>query len=374
MGLYRFIGRAPLILFGALLALLVAEIGLRFVEFGPHDGSAAGYRRLHYLYTQTGLGKCYPSDPREYFPFDLSSEEGFAALGPLIADVTDVPGAVSLAERIDYLRQRAPHCNNIELRRLNGGPHPDRGRRMLIVGDSFAFGEGLRIEDTLGYVMGEREADYNFPNMAWPGSSTETVLDVARSPLGSEAVLYFYNINDVALSEPLLHRRDRLHDEIREAKAAARGWADAEVSTVCRYSRVCRLLRFREWEMQRSGAAIEYYRDIYLDDENRAPRRRTFDQLGSLAAALAEDDVRLVVAMFPLFYKAPFTDYPLRDVHELVGRELRGRGVEFIDLLPAFDRHIWWQKFMVHPLDRHPSAEAIEIAGGYVLDELLTIR
>jgi hypothetical protein len=126
------------------------------------------------------------------------------------------------------------------------------------------------------------------------------------------------------------------------------------------------MLYLRRWEAERSRESIEYFRELYFGESNSEPRRHTFDEIAAMNEVLAGRGVRFVVVMFPLYYKAPLADNPFQDIHELVGAELRRRGIEFLDLLPAFEGYFSWYRFTVHPLDRHPSAEAIAIAADYL--------
>ncbi len=367
----RVFSRIAVVVAGLLLGVLAIEVGLRFVGLRPDEADPEGsYRRMHYIYTETGLGKCYPSDPHDYLPHDLRTQPDGAGLAPIIADVSDVPDTWEVGRKVGFLREKAPFCNNIELARLNQGSHDQRQRRALIIGDSFAFGEGLRLEDTLGFELAERYGDFNFPNMAWPGSSIETLFEVTKVPRDVEAVLYFYNINDVSRTIELIHRRDHLHDRIREAMMAGEDAVGTGASPYCTYSKLCWMLQLRRWEEQRSQATIEYYRELYFGEENREPRERTFDRIAEMKAALAERSIRFVVVMFPLYYKAPFGEYPFRGIHELVAAELARREVEFVDLLPAFEDYSSWYRFTVHPLDRHPSAEAIEVTADYLAQQV----
>ncbi len=367
----RVISRLATLLAGLVLGMVVIEVALRFIELRPAEqGGADTYRRMHYIYTETGLGKCYPTDPRRYLPYDLRSDDGYARLGSIVSEVADVPDTWPVAKMVDYLRDNAPFCNNIELARLNGGRYPERPRKVLIVGDSFAFGEGLRLEDTIGYRLAEHFPDVNFPNMAWPGSSIDNVLDPVRTPPDVDTVLYFFNINDIARTDALVRRRDALHDTIRDATVSGENLAAAAASPYCHYSRLCWMLHLRKWEAQRSQASIDYYRDLYFSAENEAPRTRTFERISKMKSELARRSIRFVVVMFPLYYKAPFSEYPFAGIHDLVETELQSRGVEFLDLLPAYNGYWSWYEFTVHPLDRHPSAKAIDVAAEYLAGHL----
>lgn len=359
--------RLLLVAGGLALAVLVVEAGLRFTDLRVAANSGDSYRQMHYVYTETGLGKCYPSDPRRYFPYDLRLESDLATFGAIVTDVTDLPDEWTTARKVEFLRAKAPHCNNIELVPLNSGPDPERPRKVLIIGDSFAFGEGLRLEDTIGFALADRFHDVNFANMAWPGASIETIYDVESTPEDVGTVVYFYNINDMARTDDLKQRRDRLHDFNRARDRSGRATAAAET---CGRLYTCRLLRQRQWEMRRSTATVDYYLDLYFAEENSEPRQATYTRIGEMAEHLSARGIRFVVVMFPLYYKAPFAAYPFGSIHLAMADEMAARGVEFIDLLPAFDRHPWWQKFTVHPLDRHPSARAIQLTADVLSREL----
>lgn len=362
--------RAALVSGGMLAAVAAIEIGLRLLEVRPLVLGAEPQRRPHHLYTETGLGKCYPSDPRAYFPYDLRTPDGAERLGDIIGDVTHLPGEWSREEKVAHLRRYAPFCTNIELVRINGGPDPERERAVLLIGDSFTFGEGLRVRDTIGYRLAERFPDINFPNMAWPGAGVDTMFDVADTPGDVDHVLYFYNLNDILRTPALAEQRRRQHEAHEQARAAPPREAGAAAAFLCRHLALCRLVAARQSDLALSQSTVDYYRTLYFGAENAAPRAETFARIGAMHETLAAQDGTLTVVVFPLFYKPVLGDYPFRDIHALIAAELAARGVDGVDLLPAYDGYLSWERFLAHPLDRHPSAAAIEVAADYLRERL----
>jgi hypothetical protein len=327
--------------------------------------------RTYYLFTEIGIGKCYPSNPDDSLRYDLRESQDLERLRSLIKDVSDLPDDWSLAKQIEHLQTYAPFCNLIEIRRLNAGLDRNRPRNVLIVGDSFAFGEGLGVEDTVGYRLAGLLPDVNFSNMAWPGSGIDSLHDVS-APLGNktEAVIYFYNINDIIITDDLRRRGRGLHHIHRPTEFPENPAGYSATFDRCDSFALCRFLRNRSANRRLSDESVAYYRNLYFSDENRELRSKTFEILGEMNRAVGEQGARFVVVMFPLFYKPPFSDYPFGAIHQLLASETGRRGIEFVDLLPAYEAHSGWGKLTVHSLDRHPSAEAIEIAARYLAERL----
>jgi len=79
----------------------------------------------------------------------------------------------------------------------------------------------------------------------------------------------------------------------------------------------------------RSGSISEYVRALHSSGETRQRLERGLDKLARLAGAAG---VPVVVAIFPLFLEGDRGDYPIADVHALVGEEARRRGFTLLDL------------------------------------------
>ncbi len=78
----------------------------------------------------------------------------------------------------------------------------------------------------------------------------------------------------------------------------------------------------------------DFYRALHEAPE---AQRRLFEGLDRMAAMTREAGVRVVVAIFPLFYLLGDGEYPLLDVNAFLTRELSARGFAVIDLLPRFE-------------------------------------
>ncbi len=369
MGTRRLIIGLAVPLFGIALGVVAVEIGLR--AFGPSLAASrwVGPDRMYYIYTDGGLGKCYPSDPHGYFPINLRDPDDYQRMQERIGDVAGLPDEWSLEQRIELLRKEAPYCNDIRLVPLNRGPQPERPLQVLIIGDSFGFGEGLRLRDSIGFRLADLVSAANFANMSWPGASIKTIFDVSKLPSGTDLVLYLYNLNDVLMTPELDNRQYELFGVYRPEEAEA---ADSE-STPCRLSAICQLLRERERRIAKSESVIQLYRDLYFSEANREPLRRTFERMQWMREQVEGHGAEFVMAVYPLFYRPPLADYPFTEIHELIEREARQRGIRVIDLLPAYDGYVFWDRLTVHPLDRHPSPEAIEVAAEFLSEPLTEV-
>ena len=204
--------------------------------------------------------------------------------------------------------------------------------------------------------------------MGWPGTSIETIFDVSKGVERFEAVVYFFNINDVLTTDRLQDRGYKLHGVYRPGRGE-----NPDEPWFCGYWRLCQLVLQRQRRLDESGASIEYYRDLYFAPENEAPRSRTFAKLAQMKRDTEAQGTPLIVVMFPLFYRPPLSSYPFADIHDYVAAQAESLGVEFIDLLPAYEGSLVWDDYMVHPLDRHPSAEAVSVAARYLAKRLATV-
>jgi lysophospholipase L1-like esterase len=86
------------------------------------------------------------------------------------------------------------------------------------------------------------------------------------------------------------------------------------------------------------GAAYEagdstgqYFRSLHTEPSSR---KRFVEGIRDLAAVARSADVPVIVAIFPLFVS--LENYPLEDVHEIIGAQGRNSGLAIADLLPAF--------------------------------------
>jgi lysophospholipase L1-like esterase len=103
------------------------------------------------------------------------------------------------------------------------------------------------------------------------------------------------------------------------------------------------------------GDYRSYYRDLYAADRQAWLNTiSAFHELGALSRDLG---IPTLVAILPEMHQ-PGPDYPFRDVHRLVERELAAAGLIAVDLAPAFEAGHPPSSLWVSALDAHPNARA----------------
>jgi hypothetical protein len=295
---------------GLLAGLLLAEGLLRVTGFGVH-----GLRSAEYGF------RILPG--RGYWEFDPDRP-------PEIRWDGDPYGRLPPGTRMAF------PINGAGLR----GPLPPEGRPpLLVVGDSFTFGEGVALEDTFCARLGG-------VNAGVPGYGS--VEEAARLPsllerFPAKAVLVVFMANDAI---PLDHAA-QVPDLIN-----ARGPAGGPP---------LRLLAVAGSVFGRSARdrAVEEWYLSYYAGSRREHWDRARSALASMRDAARARGASFGVAYFPLLHR--LADDPLGPIRDAVAGACRDLGVPFLDLTPALavehERALW-----VHPTDHHPDARAHALA------------
>jgi lysophospholipase L1-like esterase len=338
------LGRLGLTVGAAAVSLLAAEIALRVLGVAP-----ARWAEPRHLESddKRAAVDVYPDDPRGYFPLDLrdpETRERFSAAG--IAD-------------LDAHAERTPHAVGFvytpELCRGETLPTPDDARaRVMIVGDSFTEGQGVREEDTFAAVLNRRFEGADVFNCGRRGYDFPELHDwyddhLALSP---DVVVYAMTLNDPVQSEAF-HERQRFIDDWILDRRRMVSEGDERPSTLT--PRLFALVADRV-ESARVGAETErWYREM-VGPENRAGFEATIRHIVEMRRAMTDRGGELVVVLWPLLV-ALGPDYPFAEVHRTLREALTREGVPFhdslADLEDAETETLW-----VHATDRHPNERA----------------
>jgi hypothetical protein len=313
-GSHRVLKQIGLTLGSVAVTLILVEIGFRVFAGDPY----------------VWLGReVYPDNPRGYF---TACEQGFCVGGDRSVHGCDATPAGGRAD-------------------------------VLIVGDSFAWGQGVRAEDTFGGLL--RSDSVSVRNCAAAGNAIGEVLAAATQASERhrpDALIYALVLNDfvcpgpmnaTAAGLPVGERQDKsdlindfINLRVMNLKAyVEQKHADLGALSVVMHSRMVSFF-YRRWLM---GEIAEQTAHGYRECLSPGPH---FDQQLDKLAGLTSVADRVVVAIFPLF--VALDDYPFEAEHRRITEGLTARGLEVIDLLDVY-RGTDATTLIVHPTDLHPN-------------------
>ena len=240
-------------------------------------------------------------------------------------------------------------------------------QRVLVLGDSFTFGEGVRLEDTfcvrleglLKERLGREVEVLNLGVSAW--STVEEIEYLQQVGLGFEPdlVLVVFVANDATYAAGL-----DFFDNFRERYENPALKHSYFISWV--YAKLAKRLSGRNYIEFLVGEALR--REQQWQD--------AFDALTEGKQLAAGRGSKFAVALFPFMYEL-HDDYPLKPIHDEVAGHCAEQGIPVLDLLEAFKGREYGELW-VHPADQHPNEVghgiAAEAMAGFIAGQELLPR
>ncbi len=253
----------------------------------------------------------------------------------------DVPHAIEIRLNKEGIRERPLDV------------FPPDAEITLVIGDSFCFGQGVRLQDRFSNLLEQQlvkshHTKHMLLNACRPGAGIEMIvhilgLAVERVP-NIRRVIYAYTLNDPVSDPAASAMHTRANDFMHLRRSLQERELDAWLDTP-----MIRWFRTRVLQRRISEQTVSWYRYLHADNPGWGQTRQAFEELDRLAHE-AGADVHLVV--FPIFHR--LSDYPFRPAHAKLAALARDEGWGFVDLLEIFggtDERDYW----VHPTDFHPN-------------------
>lgn len=294
---------------------------------------------------------CYPSNYRGYFKIDLADPRTLAHYQEIGMRNLDK----ALPERHFAVEQ--PFNSRVYL-----GPEIKEKQpgvtRVVIMGDSFNMGWGLRLED--------RVSDRLETLLNREGPARYEVVN-AGIPSGDFPELYYKYREILPLKPDILILGMTLNDTLRKPELAEPPIESSPLVMVRRAdrvlgpydSRILALFRRIQSERLETQIMIDWYKALG-SDRNSTGIVATRQYIREMDATMKHRGGRFILALWPLL--VPWSDgYPLQEIHDHTAGFAKDRGIEFADLLPPLlskDAPDLW----VHPVDRHPNEIASALA------------
>jgi lysophospholipase L1-like esterase len=295
---------------------------------------------------------CYPSNYRGYFKIDLAN--------PATLAYYESVGMRNLDKALPKRRfaVEQPFNSQVYL-----GPEFKAKRegitRVVIMGDSFNMGWGLRLEDR---VSDRLEALLN------KGGERYEVLN-AGIPSGDFPELYYKYRDLLPLKPDILILGMTLNDTLRSPELANPPLETSPLVMTRRVEdssglgffdlRIGAMLRKFEKDRADTRIMIDWYKALG-SDRNSTGIVATRQYIREMDQTLKHRGGRFILALWPLL--VPWDEgYPFHEIHERTAGFAKDRGIEFADLLPPLLTRkapdLW-----VHPVDRHPNEVASALA------------
>jgi hypothetical protein len=353
--LRRWLGSVGLVAGSVLLVLGLAEAGLRAARFEPER-----FKSTARLASQDGrmLLDCYPTDLQGHFDADLRTAEAKARYLHLAP------------KRYDAVARRAPFAVEFRYNSLGfrGAEVPAKRsgvRRVVIVGDSFTEGQGVREGETCSKVLEDRlRADepeqwevVNCGQRATDFPALNQVFGRAMS-LDPDIVVYAMVPNDPERSAEFESRQSYLNDWIIDRRRMLLNRPDFELGFFD--LRIRALLEDRVESFLVGRETTRWYKDMY-GEPNREGWSRTRGYVRAMRDAARAKKAAFVLMSWPLLLGLDSV-YPFEDVAEAIARMCAEEGIRQHDLLSVLrgkpPSSLW-----VHPVDMHPNHLAARLVG-----------
>jgi hypothetical protein len=337
---------------GAVLATVaVLEAGLRLAGYTP-----ARHRSPGELYSprERIFLDAYPTNPRGYFDIDLGDptvRRRYEELG--VRDIGPVAARAPFAVEFRY--------NALGFRDREVGPRRPGVRRIVVLGDSFTEGQGVKEADTtvrrLEAALVGGGGQWEVVNAARRGADFPGLYKMFERVAAYEPDLVLHAMvpNDAARSREFDARHPRLNDWILDRRSLLTGPGE---EPRWRGFRLASFVSDRVESYQVARDSTQWYLDLY-GAANADGWRRTRELMQDMDARMKARGGRFAVATWPLL--VDLERDPLAPAEATIAAFLDGAGIPRIDLRPAL-RGRPVESLWVHAVDHHPNEVAHRLA------------
>ena len=345
-----------------LLVVLCTALTLGLAELALSNFTGLGkfeYKIEVHTSEQGCYGNCYTSNPRGYFPITYRVASKYVFPDAAAGD----PGDVTL------------YCLAYACQDRKRGFFPERREEVFLVGDSFTFGEGVKNEDTLGYLLGLKFTRYNFRNFGETAADLKRVYQIEQDLFnehrenGIKHLIYFYNLNDVAMSQEVARRQKYIID-FQNLRWSNVSGTDNPVMRFLSRLALYRLGVKAVVLHRESVLTVKNYLDMYFGSSNARQMQESMDMLVSMNTLARQKEAKLTIVLYPLLYKDPAGKYPFLAIHDLIMGVCTQNGIMCIDAYGAFKDQRSLAGFTVHPVDFHPNGLANRAVVDYLEGKL----
>lgn len=329
---------------GGVVVLVMAEIVVRIFGLGPQPFSPRRFEPHGAIPFMT-----IPNGPIAYQP-----NVTFASVYDLAGDTRGYLGPTG---RVPY------HINSYGLRGPEIPVKKQPGSyRVVCLGDSLTFGEGVKYADTypaqlqarLAAAMPDRLVEVLNAGVQTHATGDEAALFLLRcSQFQPDLVVLGFYLNDATDVRQTVHQNDQW----------TKSWDSSALSRVSRlwdiFARVRRARQLQDEFLEATRAGF---------DSARWSDCKTI--LRGMEKISREDGFRFVIVVFPVFWQLD-GGYPFAEIHTKIAAFCDQAGIECVDLLETY-RNRPSQSLWVHPTDRHPNEIAHHLAAKRIASYLLT--
>jgi lysophospholipase L1-like esterase len=343
------VGRVGLALGGVAFALLLGECGVRALGVTPER-----HRQPRTIENadKTAAIDAYPSNPRGDFDLDLRDDKTRARLASEGIDVSKIASRTPYAVEFHY---NAHRCRDRDV-----DPTPKPGTtRVLVLGDSFTEGQGVRESDTFSRVLA-RDLEVEVINCGRRGRDFPALHDAFDELVDAyhpSVVVYAMVLNDAEQSPEFRARQKFLNDWILDRRRMLGDEDDGETHG----SRLYALWRERSEARRVARETTRWYLDMY-GPENAAGWSATQKSIDDMRARM---NGKFLVALLPLLARGK--PYPFEPAAKEIARACKASNVAFVDLEPAIGSEPA-ESLWVHAVDMHPNERAHAIFGHALRD------
>jgi hypothetical protein len=231
--------------------------------------------------------------------------------------------------------------------------------RIISIGDSIAFGEGVKYEDTYSRIIEKRLRAKNSTtevyNLGINGYGIRDEVASLKNNLNQyqpDLVIWDYTLNDIS------------HGAIFEWYISMD--KKKKRTLIKTPSRFINYIQNKLWKLYSSEAFVDYILEIYQSDRYWHELTLYLKRVNNL---IKEKDAKLLILIFPQLDALEKKAYVFKPIHIKLAKYFKHSNIPFIDFTDIFQENDP-SSLKVHYLDAHPNEIAHKLIADKVIKEI----